>query len=74
LAQGRSHGPPLAGPLSGVNRRSGDLLGIAALDPESTLDFEFLRDEVVRSNALAFAGFCRGGHRFATARRCSMKS
>ena len=30
----------------------------------ATLDFEFLRDEVVRSNALAFPGFCRGGHRF----------
>ena len=30
----------------------------------ATLDFEFLRDEVVRSNAPAFADFCRGEHRF----------
>ena len=35
-----------------------------SLAPEPTLDFEFLSDEVVRSNALAFAGFCRGEHRF----------
>src|SRR6266853_1239300 len=36
LAQGRSHGPPPAGPLSGVNPPQRRLAGTAALDPKET--------------------------------------